>query len=281
MRDLTMTADRAADLARAGAESVVVNTTSGLRLHILDYGGTGPVVLCLPGITTPAICFDFVAQALRDDYRVLTLDIRGRGSSDAGSSWTLEDYVDDVESVVRGLGLRQPLLLGHSMGARIASAAAARDSSAYLGAVIVDPPLTGPGRNPYPTPLAVFEAQLQEAYAGTTTEAVAQWWPRWPRREQELRARWLASCDLQAIRGSYESFDDVNFLDAWSKMSTPAVLMYGLESLVVTDEGLADCRRANPSATYVGVAGAGHMVFWDNYADGTAQLMSALGRLID
>lgn len=276
MGKFVLTADHHADLASTGAESVVVATSAGLRLNLLDYAGSGPTVLCLPGITTPAVCFDFVAQSIKGQFRVLTLDMRGRGCSDTGASWTLGDYVDDVEAIVHDLALNRPILLGHSMGARIAAAAAARDSTAYRGAVIVDPPLTGPGRDPYPTPLATFETQLQEAYAGTTTDEVAKWWPRWPRREQELRARWLASCDLEAIRGSHHSFDDVDFLDAWSQVSTPAVFMHGEDSPVVTPDGLADCQQANPRATYVSVPDAGHMVFWDNYLEATLLLASAL-----
>lgn len=275
-RFFVLTAEHESDLAGTGATSVAVETRAGLRLNLLDYAGSGIPVLCLPGITTPAVCFDFVAQSIKDDYRVLTLDIRGRGTSDAGSSWTLEDYINDVDDVVQRLALDRPILLGHSMGARIGAAAAARDPSAYRAAVIIDPPLTGPDRAPYPTPLTTFETQLEEAYAGTTTDGVAAWWPKWPRREQELRSRWLASCDLDAIRGSYQSFDEVDFLDAWSQVSCPAVLMYGQDSLVVTAEGLADCQRANPNAEYVGIPGAGHMVFWDNYPEASSLLAATL-----
>lgn len=279
MTHFTMTRGHRADLAATGATEVFVERPNGPRLCVLDYRGAGKPVLMLPGITTPAICFDFVARAFAGDYRVLSLDIRGRGQSDNGQGWSLDDYVDDVEAVVDGLALQHPILVGHSMGARIAAQAAARTPGAYCGAVIIDPPLTGPGRPPYPMALVAFESQLEEAYAGTTADEVARWWPRWPRQELELRSRWLASCDLEAVRGSYRSFEEEDFLTTWRRTTVPAWFISGAESLVVTESGLADCKSAKPDAEYSIVPTAGHMVFWDNYSDAVRLLREALGSL--
>jgi N-formylmaleamate deformylase len=277
MPEFHMTPTHESDLKGTGSKRVDVDVSAvGPRLNVLDYGGTGAPVITLPGITTPAMSFDFVAQAMRANYRVLSMDIRGRGMSERGASWTLDDYCGDLEAVVEHLDVDRPILVGHSMGARIAAHAAARAPQSYRGVVIVDPPLTGPGRDVYPTPLSVFESQLDEAYAGTTVDDVARWWPRWPRREQELRARWLASCDLDAVRGSYHSFDIEEFLPTWSRVSTPAVFIYGQESPVVTAAGLAECREANSAASYVGIPRAGHMVFWDNFPASTQALLAAL-----
>lgn len=264
------------DLEATGAAEVFVSQAGGPRLCVLDYGGAGQPVLMLPGITTPAVCFDFVARAFAGEYRVLSLDIRGRGQSDAGQGWSLDAYVDDVEAVVAHVGLGPFILVGHSMGARIAAQAAARTPDAYLGVVIIDPPLTGPGRPPYPMALDAFERQLEEAYAGTTVQEVARWWPRWPEQEQELRSRWLASCDLEAVRGSYRSFEEEDFLESWRRTDVPAAFISGEESLVVTESGLAECQAAKTDASYAIVPAAGHMVFWDNHAEAIRLLGDAL-----
>ena len=186
-----------ADLADVPAQSRWVRS-GDLRLHVLDYGGDGVPLVVLPGITSPAIAMDFVARELTDLVRPIVVDVRGRGLSDSGKSYTLEDYADDTVAVLDGLGLERPLLLGHSMGARIAAVVAARGVP-LRGTVLVDPPMSGPGRGPYPTTLDAFLDQLEEAQRGTDADEVARSWPRWPRREQELRARWLSSCDADAI----------------------------------------------------------------------------------
>ncbi|WP_084704563.1 isochorismatase family protein [Phaeacidiphilus oryzae] len=274
-----------ADLADAPARSRWVRTGDGLRLHVLDYGpadGAGapdhrPAALILPGITSPAVTFDFVARELTDLVRPLVLDVRGRGLSDAGAGYTLEDYARDTEEVIRRLGLERPLLVGHSMGARIAAATAARGRVPVAGSVLVDPPMSGPGgRGPYPTTLAAFLGQLDQARRGTDAEEVARSWPRWPRPEQELRARWLASCDREAIAATHRGFEEEDFFELWPSVPAPCALLYGEESPVVTAAGAAEAAAANPAARVAGVPGAGHMVFWDEPGAGLAALREAL-----
>ncbi|MCZ2837326.1 alpha/beta fold hydrolase [Modestobacter sp. VKM Ac-2985] len=259
-----------ADLADVPARSRWVRS-GALRLHVLDYARTDDDVrtplLVVPGITTPAIGMDFVARELTDLVRPVVLDVRGRGLSDSADSYTLSDYADDVLAVVTGLQLHLPLLLGHSMGARIAGLAAVRAAGQRIpltGSVLVDPPLSGPGRSPYPTTLAAFMGQLDAAVRGTTADEVAQSWPRWPRREQELRARWLSSCAPEAIEATHRGFESEDFFDFWAQVPASTVFVWGEDSPVVTAAGAGEARAAHPEAGFASIPGAGHMVFWDN-----------------
>lgn len=252
-----------ADLAGVPAQSRWVASGS-IRLHVLDYGGDGVPVLVVPGITSPAITMDFVARKLTDLVRPIILDARGRGFSDDGPSYSLEDYAADTKAVISGLGLDHPVLLGHSMGARIAAFTAAKSAVALRGTVLVDPPMSGPGRGPYPTTLAAFRSQLEQAWRGTDADEVAQSWPRWPRSEQELRARWLASCGEEAIAATHQGFETEDFFDFWPLVPAPTVLIHGMDSPVVTAAGAAEAARTNAEARLVPIPAAGHMVFWDN-----------------
>ncbi|MEV7005086.1 alpha/beta hydrolase [Streptosporangium sp. NPDC051022] len=275
MSDRVLTQSALADLADVPALSRWVRS-GPLRLHVLDYGGEGLPLVVLPGITSPAISMCFVARELTDLVRPIVLDVRGRGLSDDGASYTLVDYAADVEAVIRELGLRRPLLLGHSMGARIAAVTAVRSAVPLSGTVLVDPPMSGPGRGPYPTTLAAFQSQLDQARRGTDADEVALSWPRWPRRERELRARWLASCGSQAVAATHRGFETEDFFDIWPAVPAPAVLLYGAQSPVVTAEGAEEASRANPAARTVEIPDAGHMVFWDNPGGALAALREAL-----
>jgi len=258
-----LTQSALADLADVPAVSRWVRS-GDLRLHVLDYGGDGVPLVVLPGITSPAITMDFVARELVGPLRPLVLDVRGRGLSDSGPSYRLDDYAADTEAVITGLDLNRPLLLGHSMGARIAAVTAVRRRVALRGTVLVDPPMSGPGRGPYPTPLAAFLSQLAQAHRGTDAAEVALSWPRWPHREQALRARWLTSCDPAAIDATHQGFETEDFFDTWPSVPAPTTLVYGMDSPVVTAAGAAEAAQTNPAARLVGVPDAGHMVFWDN-----------------
>jgi N-formylmaleamate deformylase len=272
-----------ADLAGTGAAGVWVES-GPVRLHVLDYGPASaqPLVI-LPGITSPAISMDFVARALSDVVRPLVLDVRGRGLSDnapAGApgplrGYDLAAYAEDVAAVLDQLRLRAPILLGHSMGARIAAAAAVRDPASVAGVILVDPPMSGPGR-PYPTTLAAFLGQLEQARRGTDADEVAHAWPRWARREQELRARWLGSCSRTAIAATHAGFESEEFLPVWTRLTAPAALVFGADSPVVTADDVEQLTRANPGIPATGVENAGHMVFWDAPGRGLDAVRSVL-----
>ncbi|WP_411122862.1 alpha/beta fold hydrolase [Streptomyces sp. x-19] len=275
-----------ADLADVPATSRWVRS-GATRLHVLDYGGDGPALVVLPGITSPAVTMDFVARELTDLVRPLVVDVRGRGLSDGcgrepadggddGRGYGLESYAEDTEAVIDGLGLTRPLLFGHSMGARIAAVVAARGTVALGGSVLADPPMSGPGRGPYPTTLAAFLGQLAEAERGTDADEVARSWPRWPRREQELRARWLSSCDRRAVAATHRGFESEDFFAWWPAVTGPTALLYGAQSPVVTAAGAAQARAVLPSATVTAVPDAGHMLFWDNPPAALDALRAAL-----
>src|SRR6266852_5643797 len=108
-------------VSRRGAHCMA----NGIRQHYLEFGGesSNAPILLLPGITSPAVTWAFVAERLATSHRVLVLDIRGRGLSESksGLSYTLDDYAEDARSLIEVLGLKLPIVIGHSMGARIAA----------------------------------------------------------------------------------------------------------------------------------------------------------------
>ncbi|MBI0299233.1 alpha/beta hydrolase [Streptomyces sp. PRKS01-29] len=268
-----------ADLADVPATSRWVRSGE-VRLHALDYGGELPPLVVLPGITSPAVTMDFVARELTGLVRPVVLDVRGRGLSDEGDGYGLEEYAEDTEALISRLGLDRPLLLGHSMGARIAAAVAVRAKVGLRGTVLADPPMSGPGRGPYPTTREVFLRQLSEARRGTDADEVAASWPTWPRREQELRARWLSSCAEEAIVATHHGFEHEDFFDWWPRVPGPAHMLYGADSPVVTAEGAREAAERNPAAPLHKIPGAGHMIFWDAPAVATATLREALTTIL-
>jgi N-formylmaleamate deformylase len=248
-------------------ESVEVQA-NGLRHRVLRYGKPGGRdLLLLPGITSPAVTADFLAVLFADlGYRVSVPDIRGRGLSDRAPAgqYRLTDYAADVAGLVDALGLRAPVVVGHSMGARIAAAYAVLHAPIDHGLlVLVDPPTSGPDRGPYPTTREAFLQQLHEAQQGTDADAVRRFYPKWPERELQLRADVLASCDETAVLETHQGFETEDFFPYWAQLTQPVVLVRGGDSPVVPLAAVADLRRARPDIEIVTVPGAGHMVPWD------------------
>ena len=234
-----------------------------LSHRVLRYGEPGsPDLLLLPGITSTALALDFVAHALSEEYRVYVPDIRGRGGTVApDGGYTLDDYAADAVALAEALDFERPVLLGHSMGARIAAATARLLPHGPL--VLVDPPLSGPHR-PYPTSASSFAEQLTEARRGTDAEGVARWYPHWPQRELAIRAQELPTCDPTAVAETHGDFERERFEPYWAQLPAPVTLIRGAQSPVVTDADVPALRRLNPRAQILEVPSAGHMVPWDN-----------------
>ena len=278
MTDRTVSLTALADLPETGATSRWIDGEVGL--HVLDYpgpeGGSAPVLL-VPGISMPAMGMDFVARELARTRRVLVPDVRGRGLSQSGEDYSMEAYAGDVERILTALVPDgSAVLVGHSMGARIVTLVAARGHVEHGGVVAVDPPTSGPGRDPYPTTRAAFMSQVEQARRGTDADEVAASWPSWPRREQEIRARWLGSCDPEAIGATHDGFESEDFFDWWPKVPDPVVFVRGADSPVVPESVMEEVTSGNPRASIHTVDSAGHMVFWDSEEGAARALADAL-----
>src|SRR5205823_6058675 len=84
--------------------------------------------------------FDFVAAGFTADYHVLSLDLRGHGESEAVDppEYHYHDYADDLNAFVEALGLRDFVLIGHSMGGAVTLFYLARHSTRAAKYVLID-----------------------------------------------------------------------------------------------------------------------------------------------
>jgi alpha-beta hydrolase superfamily lysophospholipase len=91
-------------------------TVNGLRVHYLEWGSTTkPALILLHGIAKHAHTFDHIAADFARDYHVLAVDMRGHGDSgwSPEGAYLVEDYVKDLEGLVKQLGIRRATLLGN------------------------------------------------------------------------------------------------------------------------------------------------------------------------
>ncbi|MGO1165991.1 MAG: alpha/beta fold hydrolase [Janibacter sp.] len=237
---------------------------NGLRHRVLTFGVGAQDLVLVPGITSPAETVEFLSDAL-PEFTVHVPDLRGRGLTDraVAGEYTTGHYRQDLAEILPVLDLTDPVVVGHSLGARIVAAWALAGHAARTRMVLVDPPLSGPGR-PYPMPATSFARQLAEAREGTTAEAVRAYFPDWPERELRLRAEVLAECDETAVLESHAGFEEEDFLPTWDRLRGRIALIHGSRSPVVTTADIEELTRRNPHIPIVGVADAGHMVPWDN-----------------
>ncbi|NVN42525.1 alpha/beta hydrolase [Asaia siamensis] len=241
---------------------------NGIRQHYLRYGGKGDPLVLIPGITSPAITWGFVAEALAAHHDVYVLDVRGRGLSSGGAdlAYDLDTYAADIRGFIDGLGLRNVVLLGHSMGARIAIRMARHSAEALQRLILVDPPVSGPGRRAYPAKLDWYVDSIRQARRGMTAEDMRVFCPTWSQEQRQLRAEWLHTCDELATRITFEKFHTEDIHQDLPHLLTPTRLVVATRGGVINAEDEKEILQLNPAIEIVHVQDAGHMIPWDNEA---------------
>jgi pimeloyl-ACP methyl ester carboxylesterase len=141
---------------------LTIKGAAGINLHVREYGNpTGVPLLLIHGWSQSHLCWSKQYQsALKDDARIVALDLRGHGMSDAPSE--LDQYTDgdkwadDIAAVIDQLALDRPILVGWSYGGYIISDYLRRKGQSKIAginfvaaAVVLGPkafgPLLGPG----------------------------------------------------------------------------------------------------------------------------------------
>lgn len=112
----------------------------GARLHYLDRG-RGPVVVLLHGLGGNLRNFHALIERLSPDHRVIALDRPGCGYSTpaSGAQPELFEQARIVAAFLHALDLREPLLVGHSMGGALALAVALEFPDRLRGLVLISP----------------------------------------------------------------------------------------------------------------------------------------------
>jgi pimeloyl-ACP methyl ester carboxylesterase len=126
-------------------------SADGLTLHYRDYSGGEPgrpPILCIPGLTRNCRDFEAVADAFAGEWRVLCVDLRGRGQSDYAkdsSSYQPLQYVADILELLDQLAIERVVSIGTSLGGIVTMLLAMQSPQRLAGVVLND---IGPALEP-------------------------------------------------------------------------------------------------------------------------------------
>jgi pimeloyl-ACP methyl ester carboxylesterase len=140
---------------------------NGIRIFVSERGAGAMALVFLHYWGGSSRTWNKVIDALPTTYRTIATDFRGWGQSDApAEGYALADMADDIAGVVEALSFSRYILVGHSMGGKVAQLLASRRPEGLAGLVLVAP---AP-----PPPLAIPpDARAVMATAYTSPETVA------------------------------------------------------------------------------------------------------------
>jgi pimeloyl-ACP methyl ester carboxylesterase len=108
-----------------------------IEYHV--YGSGEPTVLLIHGWATDENYWSAQIPPLKQRYRVVALNLAGHGASGSNrSDWSIANYAQDVAAVAHDVPGGQLVLVGHSMGAAVALAAAPIIGTRVIGVIVVE-----------------------------------------------------------------------------------------------------------------------------------------------
>lgn len=246
---------------------------NGVRLHYYrtGHGDKRPMVL-IHGFSDNGLCWTPVARALEADYDVIMPDMRGHGLSARVRPDEDVDMAADVAELIRTLGLRRPIVGGHSMGAAVAYQLVVRFPELVSALFLEDPgwwltrPVPPP---PAENPMAKWVKSL-----GTQTleELLAQYrkdHPTWPEELLQPMCESKKQLDpaiLDVVSARMHS-EEWSWRTTLQNVTHPILLFTGNPELggIVTSEVVAQVRELNPNVTIVTIPDVGHLIRFDKY----------------
>jgi pimeloyl-ACP methyl ester carboxylesterase len=140
MLTIAATVPARADQAPATRSTQFLKLPNG-QIAYDDTGGTGPLVICLPGLGDMRQQYRLLAPKLAAaGFRVVTMDLPGHGESSVDwPEYSPAIVGADIVAMIHHLGARKAFIIGNSMAGGSAVWAAAEIPDQVAGIVMIDP----------------------------------------------------------------------------------------------------------------------------------------------
>jgi pimeloyl-ACP methyl ester carboxylesterase len=113
-------------------------TVNGVRLNYLDWGGSGEPLVLIHGAGANPHCYDDLAPAFTDSFRVVAYARRGHDQSDMKEPYDTATLTEDLHGFMDALGIVKAHLAGWSLGGNEITAMAAKHPKRVGSLVYLD-----------------------------------------------------------------------------------------------------------------------------------------------
>ena len=95
-------------------------TIKDCNINYIDYGTKDDAIILLHGWGQNIEMMKCIGDQFQNNHRVIIVDLPGFGlSSEPTFPWTLYDYVEFLETLIKELKVKNPTIIGHSFGGKI------------------------------------------------------------------------------------------------------------------------------------------------------------------
>ncbi|MGB1583706.1 MAG: alpha/beta fold hydrolase [Solirubrobacterales bacterium] len=276
--------------APSGSKFAQVGDT---RIHYVEKPGREPAVVMVHGLPGTWADWDAVTDAL-PGRRTIAIDRPGFGYSSAGYV-EFDDQVRAIHAFSKEIGVKNPVIAGHSYGGALAFAYAKRYPNETKGVVAVDPAVSGSDISvleriqaravgflqlPVIEPIAnaTFSQAMRTAAANRGDEEAFAPDPVDEGHKQRLLELNMKSEDLEAFSDEIPAFSEISdrLSRQYPSIRVPVWIIQGRDDKLVTTSQVESVSRQIPGAKLQIVSG-GHMATYTHPA-AVARAISAAAR---
>jgi pimeloyl-ACP methyl ester carboxylesterase len=246
--------------------------------------GSGPPIVLLHGLEMDSSMFDHQVEALRDSYRVITIDAPGHGeSASVPVGIDFWQYADIVAGIADQLGIESAVWSGQSMGGFTILRLALAHPERVKGLILIDTQAHSEDSNK----LEQYEAFLTVSLDQGVSEDLAnvlmlvffsQTYASKP--ESDLWRKKLLAVDVPGAHAMIRAVFDRDDVHARvGEIASPAVVIHGEEDFAIEVERGEELARDLPDATFVKIPEAGHASAWEQPEPVTKAIKDFLKRI--
>jgi len=257
---------------------------NGFNYYRTGSGGKPPLVLA-HGFSDNGLCWLQTALDLEDRYDIIMPDARGHGLSARVQPGESVDMAADLAGIIGALGMQDPVVGGHSMGAMTAFQLGLRWPELPRALILEDPPFFNAGQRPQVNPdqehpmapwvETVTRLTLDELLAQTREEHPS--WPEWVINTWTPAKKQLDPNILSILR-----------IEGWTweenvpRLACPTLVVTAdpQKGGIVTPEIAAKVESLNHRCKVVHIPGTGHHVRFEDYQTYMGALRTFLERTV-
>lgn len=258
-------------------------------IHYADFGGPddAPTVVLVHGLGGSHLNWDLSVPHLREDARVLALDLPGFGLSEPGRRiTTVKNNVRVLDRFLREVAGTPVVLVGNSMGGMISILQAAQHPDTVSGLILVDPAVPGPRRK--------LDLAVVKNFALYAVPGVGERYMGAQRRKRGARAMVIETLELCGVDPAtvppslidrsvalLDQRQDVSGMDrafltaarsllllladprqmhrSMQAVRVPVLLVHGDQDRLIPVAAARDTARRHPDWEYIELPGVGHV----------------------
>lgn len=239
----------------------VNGVTIHYHLHTPAGGTSRPTLVFINSLGTDFRIWNAVADALADEWQILTYDKRGHGlSQTTPHPYAMDDHIGDVAGLMDHLGIGQVIPIGISVGGMISQGLIKRDPARVVVAILC---CTGHKIGAPDIWNPRIETALSQGIEPMADAILERWFPQNYRDNEPVQiAGWRAMVTrtpADGYAGTSAALRDTDYTDFAPQIAVPCLCIAGEHDLATPPALVRELASLIPGAEFAQVDGAGHL----------------------